>query len=352
MSNVLLKVDGVIYAGWEKARIGLSLESIANTFELTLTDKWSKNTEVRPIKVGSSCEIWSDDNKIITGYIDDVYPEYDATQHSVVINGRSKAGDLVDCAHAGKQFKNRNLKQLADELCKPFNINVLVANGVDVGKAFKNIEIETGETIFEFLEQAARIRALRFVSNIDGDIVITQSSKERISTSLTLGGNILSASGEFSLRDRFSEITVTGSKDSDDDGWGVSSALIQGKNSDPFLNAIKRHRPTVITADGAVTLEDCKERSQWEVNTRYGRSQTIVYTVNDWQHKTGIWFPNYLITVHDDFMGVNKEQLLVETQLILDEKGERTEIHVMPPEAFELVKLPEPNAEDIGWGVV
>lgn len=351
MSDIQLKIDGVIHAGWKEARVGFSMDSIANSFELTLTDKWSEDSKPRPIKLGAACEILIDKTKVLTGYVDDVLPEYDATDHLVIVAGRTKSGDLVDSSHPGKQFKNRNIKQLADELCKPFGINVVVAEGIDIGAAFKSIEIETGETIFEFLEQAARIRALRLMSDIDGNVVITRASKNRITTPLILGENILSASGEFSMSDRFSEITVSGSKDGDDDGWGVAAAHIEGKYSDSFLTNLKRHRPAFILADGSVTIADCKKRAQWEVLTRHGRGQSIVYTVNGWHHDAGIWQPNVLVPVVDSYMGIDKDLLITEVQLIMDDKGQRAELRVMPREGFELTGLPEPEADDdIGWG--
>jgi len=352
MPDVRLKVDGIVHAGWQQIRLGFSLESIANTFELTLTDKWSADTQPRPVKMGAACEIWIDETKVITGHVDDVYPEYDATNHTVVVNGRSKAGDLVDCTYKeGKEFKNQTLKQLADKLSAPFGIKVFVAEGVNIGAPFKTIEIETGETIFEFLEQAARIRALRLVSNVDGDIVITQAGKKRVSTTLVLGENILSASGEFSLRDRYGDITVIGSQDSSDNVFGEAAAHMKGQYADPFFSRRGRYRPITITADGNVTLSDCKKRAQWEVNTRFGRSQSIVYTVAGWLHNDGLWQANRLVHVKDHFMGLDNDRLIADVQFVMDEGGKRTELRVMPPEAFELVKLPEPTSDDAsGWG--
>lgn len=349
MTELVLKVNGRNYHGWQEINLGFSLESIANTFELTLTDKWAGNNARWPIHIGDACEVWLDDVKVITGYVDDVFPEYDAENHSITVAGRSKAGDLVDCTHKGKQWKQpQTIKQLADELCKPFGIKVIIAEGVDIGKPFKTIEIEPGESHFEFLEQAARIRALRLVSNVDGDIVITRASKDRTATPLILGENILSASGEFSLRDRFSDYTVTGSKDGDDSGFGASAALIQGKYQDAQLTRLKRYRPTTILADGSVTIDDCQIRANWEGNTRFGRSRGVVYTVTGWMNNEGAWQPNVVVPVKDDYTETNGDLLIVAAQLIMDDKGMRSELQVMAPEAFELIPLPEPESDSGG----
>ncbi|MBL1321505.1 MAG: hypothetical protein COA63_010670 [Methylophaga sp.] len=346
MSDVRLKIDGIIHAGWKDVVLSFSLESIANTFQLSLTDKWANDAEPRRIKTGSACEVWIGNTKVITGYIDDVTPQYDARNHTVTVSGRSKAGDLVDCSHAGQQFSNRHLKQLADAVCQPFDIQVLVADGVDISQRFRNAqEIETGETIFEFLEQLARYRAVRLVSNVDGDIVITQAGKSRVNTALILGENILSASGQFSQRDRYSDITVIGSQGGSDDGWGNVVAHIKAKSSDKNIN---RHRPMVLNANDGINLSDAKKQAQWEINTRFGRGKGIVYTINGWLHDAGLWQPNVLVPVKDSFLSINSDMLISEVQLIMDDQGQRTELRVMPPEAFELVALPEPTIEDEG----
>jgi len=347
MADVRLKVDNKIHAGWLKVRLSFSLDSIANSFSLTLTDKWQANAAVRGIKMDAPCEVWIDDTKVMTGYVNDVAPNYDATQHTLEVTGRSKAGDLVDCSHVGKQFINRDLLQMAVELCKPFGIKVTVAAGVDIGPAFKQMEIETGETIYEFLEQAARIRALRFISNIDGDIVITQASKHRLSTPLILGENIKAAAGEFSQRERFSNITVIGSQRGDDNGFAEAAAHVKASHADL---QVKRYRPYVINADSDITIAGAKKRAHGEVNSRFGRSKSVVYTVNGWRHATGLWQPNFRVPVQDAYCEMQADLLISEVVLSIDEQGELAQLKVQPPEAFELLPLPEPKSKEVSSG--
>ena len=121
---------------------------------------------------------------------------------------------------------------------------------------------------------------------------------------------------------------------------------IQGKYSDKFLTGLKRHRPAILTADGSVTIADCKKRSQWEVLTRYGRGQSIVYTVNGWLHSEGLWQPNVEVPVVDSYMGIDKDLLITDVQLIMSDKGQLSELRVMPREGFDLIELPEPVSDD------
>ena len=344
MSEVVLQIDGTNYKGWKGVAITLPLESIADSFELTLTDHWPSDNTPKPIRLGSPCVVMIDGEKVITGYVDDVIPEYDAKQHGLMVVGRSKTGDLVDCSVLDKTtFKGKTFLDVAKHICAPFSIEV--SAGVDVGAPFsKAHSVEPGETAFEFLDRLARMRALRMVSTPEGGLLITRTSSERIGTPLVLGGNIKSASGNFSLRDRFSDYSVYGQQDTDDNLFGEVANDAFGTSNDKH---VQRYRPTFIQADN-ITVDECKRQAQWHRNTRFGRSQAIVYTVLGWRHADGLWQRNRLVPIDDFYMGIKEDRLISTTRYLLDDEGERVEIEVMPPEAFNLVELPEGDDDSGG----
>lgn len=343
MSDIILKVDGVKYGGWTEIVVQQSLDMIADAFELSLTDRWSESSEPRPIIVGSECEVAIDDETVITGHIDDVFPEYDAESHSIIVNGRSRLGDLVDSSVNSKEWKERKLDQIARDILKDFNINLVVET--DIGDVFKQERISAGDSPFEFLNKLCQRRAVRMISNTNGDLVITRTGTQRIKTALKLGDNIQSAAGEFTNRDRFNRYTVLGQSNGSSLSW-TSSA-----NKSAFVvdSTIKRHRPYVNVFDGNVEIADCKKLAQWESNTRYGRSQSIVYTVRGWQHADGLWQINQLVPVEDAFMGIAEDRLITEVRFLMDDKGQRTELRVMPKEAYDLVALPDDSEDAGGW---
>lgn len=348
MSDLTLKIDGFNYTGWKQVGIVRSLEQIADTFELTLTDKWGRNDlAARDIKTSMPCEILINNQLVITGYIDEAFPSYDAKKHAVTVRGRSKAGDLVDCSLPGRSFKGENLLGGAQSHCKPFGIDV--RSDVDVSKPFYDMAREDGQSIYEYLEQWARIRAVRIISEPNGNLLITRAGSERIDTALELGVNIRAAGGQFSTRDRFSEYVVQGQRGGSNFSFGGEVAHMRGSAKDSRWESDGRYRPIVIDAESPVDIDDCQRRAQWQRNTAYGRSQAVIYTVRGWTHKSGLWQPNYLVPVIDRWMGIKQDQLIATTQYLLDENGERTEIKVMPKEAFDLVELPEPVSNEVSW---
>lgn len=345
MSEVTLKVDGRIYGGWKSVNVRRSLDYAVDTFSLGVTDRWAGETASRPIRMGSPCEVWIGTDKVITGYVDDVNHRYGANERSIDIEGRSKVADLVDCALATTeqqyQFNEQSFVAIARRVAKHFKISV-----VDEVKAYKPARrknMEAGQRVFEFLEELSREEAVLLVSNQDGDLVITRASNEKLTAAIELGSNVLAAEARFSLRDRFSQYRYLSQGIGSNERSGESSAHIAGQTED----LVGRFRPTVAVAEDASTLEAARKRAEWQRNVNYGRSMQATYTVAGWSHADGLWQPNRMVRVIDSWIGIDVSWLISTVRFVLDERGQRTEITVMPREAFDLIPLP-PKDSDTG----
>lgn len=353
MTDVHLKLGGEVFGGWTRIRVMHSIESVADTFELTLTERWDEQSQPRPLRAGMACELWIGDDRLVTGYVDEALPGYDAENHTIAVTGRSKAGDLVDCSLAAQpgrplQWKQQTLLEIARTLAGRFGITVSAET--DAGEPFKLEALEPGETVWDFLEGLARRRAVRIVSAPDGNLVIARAGTGRIDTPLRLGGNIRAASGRFSTRERYSDYIVQAQQTGDDWNSGEASAHLQGTATDEALRRLGRYRPLTVLADGPSTAADCRRRAEWQRNTAFGRGQGVVYTVTGWRHAGGLWTPNRLVHVNDPWLGLDGDRLIMSAQFLQDDAGRRTELRVMPPEAADLVALPDPEQEASPWG--
>ncbi|WP_426812579.1 phage baseplate assembly protein [Klebsiella sp. WOUb02] len=67
------------------------------------------------MKPGQSCTVSIGSDRVMTGYIDDFIPSYDAENVSLRVMGRDKTGELVDGFVVDKsgQWKGLKLEQLA-----------------------------------------------------------------------------------------------------------------------------------------------------------------------------------------------------------------------------------------------
>lgn len=332
MPDVILKIAGKKYRGWTSVHIHQSLDAIADSFDLTLTEQWAEGQADIPIKMGSPCDVWIDDTKLITGYVDDVNTTYDSQQHSIQVTGRSKTGDLVHCSNAAtrKQFNNRTLLWMAQELAKPFGI--AVSSDVAITKQYQTRVIEEGETIAEFLDEMARTQAVMMTATPEGNLLFTRTGKTRIQTPLMLGDNIFSAASTFSALDRFSVYYITGQSFGNDNTNGAAAAHIKGESKD----IVMRYRPTVVTESGTMTPGFVNQLAVWKRNRQYGRSKQVRYTVRGWKHDAGLWAKNCLVQIKDNWVGINDWWLISTVDFFLDAKGQRVELTVTPKEAFDV----------------
>lgn len=339
MDNLVLSIGKQRFEGWKGFSISRSMERGPHQFEMNLTEHWP-GVNKRSIEKGQFCSLYLNNDRLVSGFINEVMPDYDAKQHSLRIVGRSKLQDLVDCSTTGRSFKNQTFDAIATSLCKPFDIKVV--NITDVGAKFTNVTINPGQSIWEFLEYLARIRAIRIMEGASGELLITRLSNRRASTPLILGKNILSASAVHSDRDQFSEYIVV-SQQADEDTLGAkATAHSQGIAHD---KNVKRYRPLVIVSDEDESPKDANTHAAHHANIHYGRSEKTTYTIEGWREANDkVWAPNTRVMVRDHYAKVNGERAISSVNLTLDEKGKRSEITVMPVQAFDLIPLPDPDS--------
>ena len=243
--ELTLNVDGKVWGGWTDMTINRSLESVAGEFDLTVTARWS-SAAPRSIKPGQSCTVSIGSDRVMTGYIDDFIPSYDAENVSLRVMGRDKTGDLVDSSVVDKsgQWKGQKLEQLAATICKPYGIEVV--NETDTGDAFGSITLEQGETGFELLDRLAKQRGVLVTSDAYGRLVITRASTLRAGVALTLGDNILAARGRSSARGEWHKAYVLGESNTTEitvAGWrenGINGPLWQTNRLVKVTDAIQQ----------------------------------------------------------------------------------------------------------------
>ncbi|WP_173834972.1 phage baseplate assembly protein [Halomonas sp. HG01] len=351
---VVLQIGSQRHQGWQSVRIRLSLDQVADDFELGLTERWSEAGQVRPVTPGEACTVAVGDELVVTGYLDEVLPDYDAERHSITARGRSRAADLVDCSGIDQRFDGRTLVQIARALAEPYGIEVI--DRIGASRPLRAFALEDGQPIAEALERAAQIRGARIVSDAEGRLLIVHAVQREIRTPLVLGSNIRAGRGQFSDRDRFNEYVVEGQTPGDDSWHGEAAASPRARAQDPRVRAPRR---TLIVSDTPADPADCQARAELEARRRWAQGRGITYTVGTWRHEQGVWRPGDLVPVRDPYLGLDERLLVSEVQLLEDDQGRRAELRVAPPAAFEPVPVPEPKPEasssgttgsPAGWG--
>jgi prophage tail gpP-like protein len=342
MSELVLKVGEEEFAGWKNIRVSRSMQDLAGSFTLEVTERWADNPTPRRIKRGDACQVLIDGVAVITGSVDATPVDYDDSSHRLSVQGRDRTGDLVDCSAPTLQWIGRSLAQVATQLCKPFGIKVIDESGAD--RPFQTYRPGDGESIFEALEKGARFRGALLTTDGLGRLVITRVGTDLADDALELGVNVISASGSFDVRDCFSVYTVKGQQQGGGDLGEACHVIASVKDS-----KITRHRPLILLCDGPADAQTAREKAVWERNVRQGRAESVTYTVYGWKQSTGkLWRPNLRVPVKDAYQQIDDERLIADVNYSLDDSGgEICELTVVPISAFSFKPEKDPVAESI-----
>ncbi|MEM1299397.1 MAG: phage baseplate assembly protein, partial [Pseudomonadota bacterium] len=330
-----LKIDDRDFGGWISVRVTRSLEEVAASFDLGVTDWWPGADERRPLTPHQACTLTIDDAPVISGVIDSVAPRYDAGNHVVQVRGRSLTGQLVDCAceHPSGALRDLTLVEIATRIAEPFGIAVVDLAGET--KPFPRVQVEPGETVFELLERLARQRGVFLTDDTRGRLVIRRRS-ETLQGTLEYGSNVLSAAANLDGSNQFSNYRVKGQAEGSDNTGAGTSASSAGRAVDA---SVPIHRPMILLAESQGTTVTMGQRAKHEAALRRARARTWTYTVQGWAPDAlGLWQAGEEVEVTDPLMGLNKDRLLVvETTFSLDHRGTVTELKVAPPEGYDLL---------------
>lgn len=348
--RIELKIGSKLYRGWKTVRIQRSLEQLCGAFSLSVSERWSGQDKPWPINEDDPCAVTIEDSPIITGYVHRVKTSLNLDDHSISVEGRDKACDVVDCsAQLGKwQFSQVNALELAKKICAPYGVNVamqsnLIAQTITVPKKYS---IDPGDTAATALENLLKVAGLLAISDGLGGIVLTRASSERVATTLVEGLNLLpGSSATFDSSGRFRNYEVTGSHKGRDDLSGESAAGVKGTATD--LNA-RAGRTLVIRPDTSVTPDLANKRAQWEATVRAGRAASVTANVAGWTESPfGVWPLNKLVRVKSPGLRVDGDMLIVGVTFTRDiSSGTLTQLDLRDPRAF----TPDPTIAKHGGG--
>ncbi len=338
MSEIVLEVDGANYTGWTSVDISISMETLSGVFSISMTDLIGddeKPIRQSPIvKPGQTCSVKINGEKVITGFIDKVIPVITATSHTIVIQGRDKTCDLVDCSmtESINQWKGLKIDQIIKRICAPFGIPVRI--NTDAGLAFETFVVEQGASCFEIIQKLCYMRQMLAISDGKGGLLLTKSGTDSALVSLLEGVNIKEGQATYDFSERYSTYICKGQKQGDDFSTPVDNTQNFGQYNDVV---VKRYRPLVIIAEGQASIADCTKRAKWEGAIRRGKSRKLQITVNGWtQNGQVLWGINKLVAVQSVLLGVSDMLLVSQCEFRLDESGEITVLTVTSPESYTL----------------
>lgn len=350
---VTVRAGGEVYSGWKEVQVAYGLNRAARSFTLTVSE-WqlapSGRSDLDPwvFRPGTAVEIRAGagdrgaDDLLVTGYVDDYSPSYDAHRHEVTVTGRSKAGDYVDSAAVieGGYFENKTPAEIARDLDR-FGIGI----GAKVpGDPVPDFQIIQGETAFRAAERVCRQQGICLMGLADGSVELTNASEAgRQPGALLLGKNILAASGHISHAKRFSDHMVKGQGRA---GHGDEALRVEGAAQDP---AVGRYRPRVVIAETATDVATATRRAMIEAQRLAGLSTRASITAQSFRDDTGaVWQPNNLVFVDCPWLRIHGDMLIETVRLTQDGQGSRALLALVDPRAYD-GKAPRKSKSDDAW---
>lgn len=344
MDDVALVVAGRRYAGWKSVRITSSIESLAGSFALEVSDRWGGQNDAWPIAEEDPCRVEIDGQVLIDGYVDKRSLSLTAAARSLSYTGRDRAAALVDCSLlvqgasvTGHKWTYRNLDiaQFAAEIAKPHGIKVSVQPGL-VLKKDPLLVAHPGETGFEAIKRAAGSAGVLVVSDGAGGILITRAGTARAS-SLVEKFNLLTASVEYDGTDRFHRYLISSQVPGTDEASGEATRVLAEATDEGVRRA---SRTILIRPDKGYNTADARRRADWEARIRAAKAETVTIGVQGWKQPNGaLWPLNALARVTSPAIGVDGDMLISQREFSIGDSGQVTQLHLVRPDAFE----PEPQ---------
>lgn len=331
--EVELLVSGQRYGGWKSVTISRSIETIANEFELSVTDTWAIGGKPWPIREGNECTVLLDGKPVVTGFVDDAELEFSKSSHRITVKGRDKTGKLVDnsCDVGAWQFQRTPILALLEKVCGQFGIAVVPDPDVllSLPKAPQEaLSLDPGDKAFEAIDRICKFAGVLPVADGLGNLRLVRPGKTMAPIALVQGQNVLSGSSSFSTAERYHLYKVLGQSWNPD---GDAPTKIVGRATDPGVS--QTDRVLIIQAERPMTQAQADARAKWEASTRAARSDVVSVTVQGWSANGYVWTPGDGVVVTLPALRASGSMMITGTRMTLD-SGKKTEISLGRPDAF------------------
>lgn len=338
-TNIYLRVGGRKYSGWQDIHIEKSMSALCGAFQVRVIDTGELQEDRWPLVMGQACDIYIEEQLVLSGYIEDINIEYDAGKHSIVIAGRDKLGDLVDCHRAfdqKREWVDYKIVNIIKAMLAPFGFAVLVdaSATVTANKVEAQFGFNDGDTVFETIRRLCRKHYIIPITYGDGKLTLTRAGSVYANDPLQSGVNVLRGGLRRSNRERFSHYYLKGFSIGFDEKALSDFTHPKGDARDQL---IARYRPFVIIEDANTSFGECTTRAKAEAALRAGSSVVYEYDVAGWlQSNKNIWQINQLVRVTDPVLGLLQEDLLIDQiRFVQGAEGQITTLQLCTPEKYK-----------------
>jgi prophage tail gpP-like protein len=323
-------VGGQRFLGWEDITIMASAKEACRSFSLTVAAEMGGAAAAALFQLFTPIRIMESGELIFTGYVDHRAPRLGKTHAEIMISGRSKGQDAVDCSciHKTGRFEKKTPLEIAQELDQ-FGIGFSSDTELD---KIPEYQLKPGATLFREIERLARDQGVTLSGQPDGSIKLTKAGEnaKRQAGLLQEGVNFEEVTGDFHAGNRHSKVHVRGQSY---DGHGKDALQIDGLAED---SSVPRYRPLVLVQDANTDKKRAKKRAQNRRDKAAGEGIRATGQVPGWRDEAGtLWTPGNIVWTSSPFLALEQDMLIETVTYRQSAKGHGsvTNVHLVDPRA-------------------
>lgn len=190
------------------------VRSVFGNDGFSFSSTWNENSEqtrnaFRPFSY-PTFDVYFDDDLVFTGKALPPTPSVQPASQTINVQGYPLCGVLVDSCLPPSlfpaEYSGLDLKQIAETVCEPFGIGVVVQGSV--GAAFEKVEVGLEDKVWDFLSKLAEQRNMFLTNTVEGDLLIYSPKVEAVSATFKQGEvPFISCAPEFDGQSMYSHIT-------------------------------------------------------------------------------------------------------------------------------------------------
>lgn len=252
---------------------------------------------------------------------------------SKTLKGESYTVDLVDSTIKPPfERKKVTLKQVIDDLVKPFQIKVVY--DFEPGGSFDRVTAEPTESIFSHISKLAKQRSALLSSTNKGELLVTQADTSKNVGSLIEGKPPFEQLNiEFDGRRRFNVYKVLNKR------RGKSTISAVSKDDVVPLSRFK-----TINADDT-TAGNIQKTADWERSKQVAESLDFTIPVSTWYAPNReLWQENTIVTVQSKalYIPTGYDFLVKQVEFSYEANKIGSKLSLVPPQVYTEDQVEEP----------
>lgn len=304
------------------AEVERSIESFCGAFSI-------ETKQNLKLKINDNVLIYSGNDKIITGKIENIDDRVDKGTYSLSITGRDKTGELIDSYMKPKQYKQRNFRNLIEAVLKDNDFNFKIIQDVSLLKLIDKIDDGGQDKIFDFLDTYAKKAQVLLFTDEDGDLVITREGSDLAVNKIT-SDNIINSTLNTTSIESYRFIDVYGSIKNN-----FTNKRVEQKAS-IVNNLSNTNKRLIVKAQNNSSYKTLNLTANWYKNVKQAKGSKYECSVRGHSQSGFLWKPNSVVNLIDNKKSINGIFLIQGVKYRSGADGDITDLSIVNLGSFGL----------------